>query len=144
MSEPWLIYGLIFLAVAIAVQLVQAAFAGMMRQDRRVAKRFSALDAESLQIGEIDVLRRKPSGGLFSGLVFRLQVVIVQAGASTTLPRLGMIVLGIWLVLLLLPLPWSLPARIMLSGSAAFLLAYGHLALKRARRIARFGEWSAP
>ncbi|WP_168166137.1 type II secretion system F family protein [Bosea sp. PAMC 26642] len=141
MSEPWLIYTLIFAIVFIGAQLAQSAIRHILQQDRRTAKRFAALDKVARALPDIDVLRKKDSGALGSVLISRLRLLIVQSGTQIAVVRVLLIAAGLWLLLLVIaPLPWSLFNRALSTFLAAGSLVYGYLSLKRSRRIARFGE----
>lgn len=140
MSEPWLAYLLIVVFVAIAVQQLQAAFSGGARDRTRAAKRLSDLGGPGAAAADLDSLRRRASGRGQSALVARLNRLILQSGTRASPARLGLAVALIALIaLVLLPLP-GLGLRLPASLAAGLLLVGLWLRLKRARRLARFGE----
>jgi len=141
MSEPWLIYALIVLSVAIAVQLAQAGVRGIIRQRRWESQRFGELDQRAKPAQEIDMLRKRARSGPAAIWIERLRRLLVQSGTGMTFGSLARIWGMVWLVLsIALPLPWSGPLRLLAAGLAAGCLLYAYLRYKRSRRIARFGE----
>ena len=141
MSEPWIVYGLVFLSVAIAAQLAQLGLRRLIRRRRDAARRFAELDPGAPSAPTVDILRRRVRGGPAAIWIERFQLFLLQSGVGLGTGSLIRITLMLWVALtVFVPLPWPWPGRVALCGIGAVALVYLYLRYKRARRIARFGE----
>ena len=141
MSEPWIIYLLIFALVGGGVYLAQVGLRGQLKRERRTAKRFAALDQNQSELPQVDVLRKKASTNAIGAFLADVQRLIVQAGSEMTPAALGRRAAIIWAALFLLtPLPLPAPVQFFVTGIATGLLVYAYLSFRRGRRIARFAE----
>lgn len=137
MAEPWLITLLIFVCAAVAAQQFQAALAGVLRGRKSARRRRTDLGGPS-PAAELDTLRRRTTGQF--ALVAQWNRLLLQSGTRASSVAIGLRALGIALVILvLLPVPgfWL---RLCASALASGLLVLLYLRIKRARRLARFGE----
>jgi hypothetical protein len=57
MSEPWIVYLLIFALVGGGVYLAQVGLRGQLKRERLTAKRFAALDQSQSELPQVDVMR---------------------------------------------------------------------------------------
>ncbi|WP_375407961.1 type II secretion system F family protein [uncultured Methylobacterium sp.] len=137
MAEPWLIYVLIFAFSVVAAHQLQAGLAGALRGRKSVRRRLFDLGGPS-QAAELDTLRRRSTGQFV--LTAQWNRLLLQSGTQASSAALGMRGLGIALVfLVLLPVP-GVWLRLCASLLASGLLVLLYLRIKRARRLARFGE----
>ncbi|GAC1425106.1 MAG: type II secretion system F family protein [Burkholderiaceae bacterium] len=140
MSEPWIVYLLIFVSVAIGVQFAQVGLRSLIQSERRTSKRFATLSRGESSAPKVDVLRKKASDSVIGTIVTKLQRLIVQSGTGLTLSGLGLRVALVWIALLLVPLPLPGFARVVVTGTGASFVLFGYLSYRRRRRIARFAE----
>jgi tight adherence protein B len=141
MSEPWIVYLLIFALVGGGVYLAQVGLRGQLKRERLTAKRFAALDQSQSELPQVDVLRKKASTNAIGAFLVDVQLLIVQAGSEMTPAALGRRAAMIWAALFLLtPLPLPGLVRFLITGLATGLLVYAYLSFRRGRRIARFAE----
>ena len=140
MSEPWIVYLLIFVSVAMGVQLAQVGLRSLLQRERRTAKRFASLACGQNSAPEVDVFRKKASDSVIGTMVANVQRHIVQSGTEMTLSGLGLRVALVWMALLLVPLPLPGFGRAVVTGTGASFVLYGYLSYRRGRRIARFAE----
>jgi tight adherence protein B len=144
MSEPWVLYFLVFAAVFLAVQGATALVGGDLArrrvQDRRFAAATGGVERDEKAI-EIVKRRAGESWGRLGGPIARLDRLIMQSGLGMKRARLGLVLAVLWAVAALL-LPASLGAAPRALGGLvlAAALAGAVLAIRRRRRIARFGE----
>ena len=140
MSEPILVYMLVFVLVAIAVQQFGRGVGGLAGIRRQKRRRIASLGPDATS-DDRNALRRRSSRFTDSVVTRRVQRLVVQSG--TSLPAHMLLVLAIGLALLLdlaLPLPFggALRAAVAIAASGGLLVAW--LRIKRARRMARFAE----
>ena len=141
MSEPWIVYLLIFSLVAGGVYLAQVSLRGQFKRERRTTKRFAALDQNQGALPQVDVLRKKASNNVIGALLAGVELLIVQAGSEMTPAVLGRRAAIVWLALfLLVPLPLPGLVRFLVTGVATGFLVYFYLSFRRGRRISRFAE----
>ena len=144
MTEPWVLYFLVFAAVFLAVQGVTALVGGDIARRRVQERRFAAV-AGSVERDEkaIEIVKRRAgeSWGRLGGPIAAVDRLITQSGLRMRRPLLGFVVMAVWLFAGLL-LPASVGAVLRVSGGLVLALALtgAVLALKRRRRIALFGE----
>ena len=140
MSEPWAVYILIFVLVAVAVHQLQLGLRGLTRSRRERASRFASLGRVAAS-EDLDTLRRRSSRLGRSALAARMSRLIVQSGTGLSLPSLGTIWLGLTLMSwLVLPAPAISALRLIIAAIGSALVFVLWLRIKRARRMARFGE----
>ena len=140
MNEPWAIYIPVFILVAVAAQQLQLGLRGLTRSRRERSRRFASLDRLA-PLEDGDTLRRRSSR--FGGSIFasRISRLIVQSGSSLSVPTLGLIGLALTLLFwLFLPAPANVLLRFALAAIGSVILLGLWLRIKRARRMARFGE----
>ena len=140
MSEPVLLYVLVFVLVAIAVQQFGRGMGGLAGLRRQKRRRIASLGPETTS-DDRDGLRRRSSRLADLAVARRAHRLVVQSG--TSLPAHMLVVLAGGLAILLylvLPLPFGAASRaaIALATSGGLLVAW--LRIKRARRMARFAE----
>ena len=140
MSEPWIVYLLIFMSVTIGLQLAQVGLRSLIQRERRTTKRFASLARGESSAPKVDVLRKKASDSVIGSIVANVQRLIVQSGTEMALSGLGFRVALVWMALLLVPLPLPGFARVVVTGTCASFVLYGYLSYRRGRRIARFAE----
>lgn len=140
MTQPWLVLALIFVVASVAALLAQRGLASVLDERRTAGRRFAGLQPDLATAEDPDSLRRRVSRLGRSSIVARLERSIVQSGTSLTLPTLAMAFLVIaCLLAVALPLRGigaSLGAGALISGLCITL----YIRIKRARRLARFGE----
>ncbi len=150
MTEPWFLYFLIFVAVFLGVQGVIVLLGGDLARRRRQERRFAELaggagrDEEAIEIvkrraGEAWTLSR--AGGALARPLAALDLLILQSGMRMARGRLLLVAAALTLMaFFLIPASAGFVPRI--AGAAAIAAAPvgAALALRRARRIARFGE----
>lgn len=137
MVEPWLVYVLIFAFSVMAAQQLQAGLAGMLRGRKSARRRLADLGGPSAA-AELDTLRRRSASQ--SALAAQWNKLLLQSGTRASSLALGLRCLGLALVfVVVLPVPgfWL---RLCASALASGLLVLLFLRIKRARRLARFGE----
>ena len=137
MAEPWLVYVLIFAFSVVAAQQLQTGLAGALRGRKSARRRLADLGGPS-PAAELDTLRRR-SAGQFA-LAAQWNRLLLQSGTRASSMALGLRGLALALVfLILLPIPgfWL---RLCASALASGLIVLLSLRIKRARRLARFGE----
>lgn len=140
MSEPWIVYLLIFLSVAIGAQLAQVGLRSLLQRERRTTKRFASLNRAESSAPEVDMLRKKSSDSVIGSTMANVQRLIIQSGTEMTLSGLVLRIALIWMALLVVPLPLPGFGRVAVTGTGASLMLYGYLVYRRGRRIARFAE----
>ena len=141
MSEPWIVYLLIFALVSGGVYIAQIGLRGQLKRERRTASRFAALSQKQSQLPQIDALRKKASNNAVGAFLADVQLLIIQAGSEMTPQILGRRAAIIWSALfLLIPLPLPGLIRLFVSGLATGIFVYAYLLFCRGRRIARFAE----
>ncbi|RFB75500.1 type II secretion system F family protein [Methylovirgula sp. 4M-Z18] len=143
MSEPLLIYGLVFIAGVLGVEaLYWLVFRtrGVKRAlNRRLA--LSATIKNSEQV--LDVLRRERGFKDFDSLgLAKFSDFVLQTGLRLTLGSLAL-----WTVVVVLALFGAAvfflgphPLVFLIAAAGGPVLVYGYIYLKRSKRIARFGE----
>lgn len=137
MVEPWAIYLLIFVCAVVAAQQLQVGLAGALRGRKRWQRRRADLGGPTLAVAPAS-LRRREAGK--SALVIGWNRLLLQSGTRKTSAALAARTLGIAVfLLLLLPVP-GLWLRLAVSLLFAGLLCLLVLRIKRAQRLARFGE----
>lgn len=137
MAEPWAIYLLIFVCSVVAVQQFQVGLVGALRGRKRRQQRRADLDGPAVA-APAESLRRREAGK--SALVIGWNRLLLQSGTRKSSTALAGRTLGL-AVLLLLVLPLAgFWLRIAASLVVAGLLCLMVLRIKRARRLARFGE----
>jgi tight adherence protein B len=139
-TEPWVLYLLIAVLVAIAVQQLQQGFGPASRLREQQKRRFASLDAAAR--GErLEELRRRSTRWSRSPIARHVTRLVVQSGTRATPATLAGAWIGLALLLwLVLPLPFGGVGRGLAAGGLALAALWGWLRVKRARRIARFGN----
>lgn len=139
MGEPWAVYTLVFLLVAFAAQQLQHGLGGVARSRQDKRKRFASLDRSAQDEG--DTLRRRSSRFGRSAVASRVLRLVLQSGTTLSFPTLGLIgVTSAFPIWLLLPASLGGLPRAGLAAAGAVALLGLWLRVKRARRLARFGE----
>ncbi|MCW6511946.1 type II secretion system F family protein [Lichenifustis flavocetrariae] len=139
-NEPWALYLLIFILVAVAIQQLQQGLGTARSLRRQKQKRFASLEAAG-NPASLEELRRRSTRWSQSFLARHANQLIVQSGTQLAWSTIALMGLGLTLVMsLLLPVPASGALRALLATAVAISLIEGWLRIKRARRIARFGE----
>ncbi len=138
--QPWLVLALVFVATVVAALLAQRGLASVLDERRRAGRRFAGLQPDIVMADDPDSLRRRVSRLGRSAVLARMERLIVQSGTSLTLSTLAVAFLVITCLLAVaLPLRGiavSLGAGALVSGLCLTL----YIRIKRARRLARFGE----
>ncbi|MFK5600311.1 type II secretion system F family protein [Methylobacterium sp. HMF5984] len=134
-----LIYLAVFAGVAFAVQQGQIAASTLLQGRSATRRRLDALAGDTMP-DEPAALRRRASRLGTSAPARALARLFLQSGTAMTPAGLGSLVAGLAVVLFVaLPLP-SAPLRLLAALIAASSLVLAWLRVKRARRIASFGE----
>ncbi|KQP53662.1 type II secretion system F family protein [Methylobacterium sp. Leaf108] len=137
MVETWLVFVLIFACSVVAAHQLQAGLAGMMRGRKSVRRRLSGLGGPD-PAAELDSQRRRSAGQFF--LTAHWHRLLLQSGTRASAGALGLrgglLALALF-VLLPVPGVWLRLCACLLAAGLVVLLV---LRVKRARRLARFGE----
>ena len=140
MTEPWVIYILVFVLVAVAAQQFQHGWSGVRRDGQDKRRRFASL-APPAADDDLDALRRRASRFGRSAVAVRVTRLILQSGTALSPSTLGLIGLAIALpIWLLLPAMIGGMLRVLVAFASAATSLWLWLRIKRARRMARFGE----
>lgn len=140
MSEPWLLYLLILVLVAIAVQLLQHGWGTASRLRKQQQRRFASLDATADRENR-EELRRRSTRWSRHPLTRHVTRLVVQSGTRLSGVSLALVGVALTLVFtLILPAPAAAAWRAVVAAGLAVAALEGWLRIKRARRIARFGE----
>lgn len=138
--EPWLASLAVFVLAALAAQQAQTAFASLARHRTLTRRRFASLLSGGGGARDVDALLRRSSRLGASSWAAALERLLVQSGTGLSLPALaglvGTLSAALWLVVPLADGPTRLAVALL--ASAATVL--GYLRLRRAKRLARFGE----
>ncbi len=150
MTEPWFIYFLIFVAVFLGVQglvvLLGRDLARRRRQDRRFAELAGGAGRDEKAI---EIVKRRAgeawslpkAGSVLARPLAAVDRLILQSGMRMARGRLLLVAAALNLLAFFLIPAAAGPAGRLAGGAAvAAALLGGGLALRRARRIARFGE----
>lgn len=142
MSEPWIVYVLVFVLVVVAAQQAQSGMASGLGLRKQARRRFAELAEAGAPRAEIESLRRRTSRRGNLPFVAATERLVVQSGTRRSLRFIaGVAALVALLVLLLIPASaGSLPARAAAAAGAGILATWSGLRWMRARRMARFGE----
>ncbi len=139
MNEHWMVYILVFGAVFLAYQGLRGIISSH-RQSRRTAERFATLDHFAKNREEVELLKKRSALTGQSGVLGRLQELIVQSGSNMRMT--GWLLIYAALLVALYISTWTLNGllRLAISSSVPALLLVLLLLWKRSRRIAQFGE----
>ncbi len=140
MSEPWVVYTLVFILVAVAAQQLQRGFGIASRSRREKRSRFASLDPAA-PTETATALRRQSSWLGNSAVALHVSRLILQSGTTLSLSSLAIIGFGLAFVcMLVLPWPGIASIRFGIGLAVAFAAVGMWLRIKRARRMSRFGE----
>ncbi len=144
MTEPWLVYFFIFAAVFLGAQGTIALVAGDMARRRTQDRRFAAV-AGGVERDEqaVEIVKRRSgeSWGVLHGPAAAVDRLIVQSGLRMQRGRLVVVGAVLWvLAFLVLPSRLTMPGRVLLGLVLVASFVGLVLAIRRKRRIARFGE----
>ncbi|ACL57534.1 type II secretion system F family protein [Methylobacterium nodulans] len=141
MTEPWLIYFLIFSAVFLTVQFGFLFFGRGVFTRRRLNRRLSAIEDGTYK-PYLEPLRRKASPSDASGLLSSLTTIFAQAGGASAAPAITLTSASAF------ALCWagsyalvrSVPVGMLLALLGASTGGIGTMYYLRRRRVAAFGE----
>ncbi|WP_375461853.1 type II secretion system F family protein [uncultured Enterovirga sp.] len=139
MSEPWVLYLLVFLLVSVAAYGVQQGVGRAAASNRQKRRRVDSLEVAAAPEPS-DTLRRRTGRFGGSAPARSLAKLVVQSGLTLSGPAWALIALSLVIALYMLLPVADRSLRLVAAILGAALLAWLWLRIQRARRMARFGE----